>query len=262
VEATRPRSPWHQVAIPSEHGGWGLTLEPVVLGLLVAWSWAGLLLGLAALLAFLVRTPLKVVGVDRRRGRRLARTALAMRVAAVELAVILGLVAVCGWLAGWWWLVPVALAVPLVAVELWFDVRSRGRRLVPEVCGAVAVASASAAIAVAGGGSAALAAGVWTVLAARSIGSIPFVRVAIDRLHHRAASLSLSDVAQAAAVGLGVVAVVIDRRLVGGLVALAAMAVVQVVWSRREPVPAKVLGVRQTIVGLAIVLLTAVGVRV
>jgi hypothetical protein len=52
------RSPWRAVVIPSEHGGWGLTLEPVVLGLLVAPSIAGLAIGVAAFLAFLVRTPL------------------------------------------------------------------------------------------------------------------------------------------------------------------------------------------------------------
>jgi hypothetical protein len=47
------------VAIPSEHGGWGLTFEPVLLGLLVEPSWPGVAIGAAALTAFLVRTPLK-----------------------------------------------------------------------------------------------------------------------------------------------------------------------------------------------------------
>ncbi|RLE22124.1 MAG: hypothetical protein DRJ50_08160, partial [Actinobacteria bacterium] len=51
------RSPWRSVAIPSEHGGWGLTGEPILLGLLLAFSWAGAAVGAAALLAFLVRTP-------------------------------------------------------------------------------------------------------------------------------------------------------------------------------------------------------------
>ena len=41
--ATRPL--WRSVAIPTEHGGWGLTLEPVVLGLAVAPSLAGIALG-------------------------------------------------------------------------------------------------------------------------------------------------------------------------------------------------------------------------
>jgi hypothetical protein len=253
---------WRQVAIPSEHGGWGLTLEPVLLGLLVAWSWTGLLLGVAAFLAFLVRTPLKVAAVDRRRGRRLARTRVAARFAASELAVLLVLVAWCGRQAGWWWLVPVAVAVPLVGVELWFDVRSRSRRMIPELCGAVAMAGVAAAIVVVGGGGAALAAGAWIVLAARSIASVPFVRVQIDRLHHGAGSLATSDLAQCGAVVLGVLAMAVDHRLLGGLVALSVLAVAQVAWSRQPAVPAKVLGLRQMVVGFGVVMATAVGVWV
>jgi hypothetical protein len=74
------------VALPSEHGGWSLTLEPVALGLLVAPSWPGLALGAAALVAFVARTPLKVVLVDRWRHRWLARTRLASLQATAELA--------------------------------------------------------------------------------------------------------------------------------------------------------------------------------
>ena len=42
------RSPLRAVAVPSEHGGWGLTAEPVLLGLIVAPSAAGACLGAAA----------------------------------------------------------------------------------------------------------------------------------------------------------------------------------------------------------------------
>ena len=86
----KPRAAWRSVAIPDEHGGWGLTAEPVLLGLLVAPSWPGVLLAVAAFVAFMVRSPLKVVLVDRWRRRRLPRTRLAARIAAVELAGLLG----------------------------------------------------------------------------------------------------------------------------------------------------------------------------
>ena len=69
--ATSQRSRWRSVAIPSEHGGWGLTAEPALLGLLVAPSIAGGVLAVAAVVAFLARTPLKLVLVDRWRRRRL-----------------------------------------------------------------------------------------------------------------------------------------------------------------------------------------------
>src|SRR5688572_18693387 len=108
----RERSPWRAVAVPSEHGGWGLTAEPVLLGLLVGFSWSGVAIGVATFLAFLVRTPLKLAMVDRRRRRRLPRTRLATRVALVELVVLAGAVAVAGSAAGWAWLLPFAVATP------------------------------------------------------------------------------------------------------------------------------------------------------
>lgn len=131
------RPGWRAVAMPSEHGGWGLTLEPVLLGLLVAWSTAGVALGTAAFIAFLLRTPAKLVAVDVRRGRWLDRSRLALRIAIVEAAVLAGAVVVAIASAGWSWLMPVLVAGPLMAIELSFEIRSRGRRLVPELCGAV-----------------------------------------------------------------------------------------------------------------------------
>ena len=105
---------WLDVAIPREHGGWGLTIEPVLLGLLVAWSWEGLLVGLAAFGAFLLRTPAKLAAVDARRGQWRVRSALAARIAVVELIVIVVLIVVATIAAGWRWWIPVAIAAPLV----------------------------------------------------------------------------------------------------------------------------------------------------
>lgn len=51
--AARQRPLWRSVAVPSEHGGWGLTFEPVLLGLIVAPSWAGVAIGVAAIVAIL-----------------------------------------------------------------------------------------------------------------------------------------------------------------------------------------------------------------
>jgi hypothetical protein len=82
VAGAEARSPLRAVALPTEHGGWGLTAEPALLGLLVSPSVAGVALGLGALVAFLARTPLRVVLVDRWRGRDLDRTRLARRVLA------------------------------------------------------------------------------------------------------------------------------------------------------------------------------------
>jgi hypothetical protein len=258
---SRPRPAWRAVAIPSEHGGWALSLEAGLLGLLVTPSLPGLALALAAFAAFVARTPLKTALVDRRRHRRLPRTRLAERIAVGELALLLclglGVIAT----AGWAWMVPVALAAPLAGVELWFDMRSRGRRLVPELSGAVGMAATSAAIVVAGGGGARLAVAAWLILSARSVASIPFARVQVDRLHHGARPTTVSDRAQLGAVGLAAVAAVVEPSVVVGVVALVVVATLQLVWVRRPPVPARVLGIRQAAVGLSLIVATALGVH-
>lgn len=258
--SARARPVWRAVAVPDEHGGWGLTAEPVLLGLLVAPSWAGVALGVAAFLAFVVRTPLKLVLVDRWRHRWLPRSGVALRITIVELALLLLLAAAAAVAAGWTWLVPAAVAAPLVAVELWFDMRSRGRRLVPELCGAVGIAAVVASVALAGGASAWLAGALWLVLAARSVASIPFVRVQIARLHHGPGSVRVSDSSQVVGAAVAVAAVVVDPAVLAGAAADGALLIAQVVWVRRTPPPAKVLGIRQLLAGLVIVGVTAAGV--
>lgn len=258
--AVGERAGWRAVAMPSEHGGWGLTLEPVLLGLLVAWSVAGAALGAAAFTAFLLRTPAKLVVVDVRRGRWLDRSRLALKIAVGEMVLLGASVAVAVTLAGWSWLIPVLVALPLIAVEFSFDVRSRGRRLAPELCGAVGIAAVAAAIVIAGGARGRLAAGVWLLLAARAVGVIPFVRVQILRMRRGQGPVHQSDLAQVLAVTMAAVAVIVDRRLLTGLVGVVVLAVLQWLWVRRAPIPAKQLGMRQMAMGVVLVVVTAIGV--
>lgn len=250
---------WQRVVLPAEHGGWGLTLEPVLLGLLAAWSVAGLCLGVAALLAFLVRTPLKLAAVDVRRGRWLARSGLAVRVAALELLLLGSLVAVATATGSprWWW--AVLVAAPLATVEWVYDVRSRGRRLVPELAGSVAIAGTAATVVLAGSGSVRTAVGVWLLLAGRSVAAIPFVRVQIARLRRGVGDVRSSDRWQLIGLAFGVAAASAQRRLAAGAVVLALLLVLHVVQSRRAPVPAKRLGVAQMSEGLALVVLAGIG---
>ena len=185
---------------------------------------------------------------------------MAAGIAGIELVVLVTLAVVAGRWSGWLWLVPIAIAGPLVIVEMWFDMRSRGRRLVPELCGALGIASVVAAIALAGGETGRLVVGLWLVIAARAVASIPFVRVQIDRLRHGSGSMALSDGAQLAAVTIAAAAALVDTTLAAGAFAVTALAALQTVWVRRPPIPAKVLGLRQLLLGLAVVVVTAVGV--
>ena len=204
---------------------------------------------------------MKLIAVDHRRGRRLERDRRAGLVVTVELALlaVLGVIAVV--VAGAGWLVPVGLAVPLVVVEFWYDVRSRSRRLVPELCGAAGVSATAAAIIVAGDGSAVLAAAAWLVLSGRVLASIPFVRTQIQRLRHGDVSRRPADWLQVVGVVVAAVAVVVDRSVALGAGAVALVALVQTVWMRRTPVPpATTIGIRQMVVGFLVVAATAAGV--
>lgn len=258
--AVHQRSTLRSVSVPNEHGGWGLTAEPVVLGLAVAPSIAGACIGVAAMLAFLARTPLRVVLVDRHRGRDLDRTALARRVLLVEVAAIVVLAAVALGTAtdGFWW--PAAIAAPLVGVELWFDTRSRSRRLVPELAGTYGICSVAAMILLAGGHPPAQAVAVWLVLVGRATTAIPHVRAQIARLHHRPSSPAILLVADGAALAFAIAAVVVDGSVAAGAVAVAMVVAFQRATARTDA-PAKVIGIRQTALGLAVVLATAVGIH-
>ena len=257
----RTRNPIRAVAMPSEHGGWGLTIEPGLLGLLVAPSLAGACLAAAALVLFVLRTPLELALVDRRRHRRLPRTRLAERVAAAETALLAVLVAVAAITAhdGRWW-IPAVVAAPLVAVELAYDIRSRRRRLVPELTGAVAIAAVAAAVVIAGDGDPRLAAGLWLILAARVTTSIPHVRAQIDRLHGRDWQPGLILASDLAAVVVAGVAVVLDGRIIVGAAVLVAVVVVQQVRRCRPVAPVKIIGVSQMVLGFVVVMAAAVGV--
>lgn len=255
------RSLLRSVAVPAEHGGWGLTAEPVLLGLLVAPSASGALIGAMTVLAFLSRTPVKLALVDRWRHRRLPRTAAAERVAAAELTLLGGLAVVVAMRSGSSWWLPLAVAAPLVAVELWFDIRSRGRRLAPELCGAAGIASAAAAIARAGGASWAVSIGLWLVLAARSTGAIPFARSQVLRYRGRQAATRVASLWQATAVAVALAGWAAGAVPLAALVAVAAMAV-WASWALHRPVPpVKVLGFTQLGIGLALVLVTAGALR-
>ncbi|MEZ5183793.1 MAG: YwiC-like family protein [Acidimicrobiales bacterium] len=258
ASAPQPRSSLRAVAVPAEHGGWALSAEPGLLALAVAPSLAGLALAVAALVLFLVRTPARAVAVGRRRGRWTTREQVAARVAAVEVAALGALVVVAAALGepGWWWPGLVALVPGALAAS--YEVRSRDRRLVPELAGAVAVVAVAPMAALAGGASTSLAIGLWLVLAARSTSSIPHAREQVGRVHGRAPTgTGRSDLV---AIVLGAAAVLVEPALATGAASIVAIVIAQRALARR-PVPrVAVVGATQVALGVAVVSLTALGV--
>ena len=101
------------IALPSEHGGWGLLLEPILLGLLSAPSIGGLWLALSALLLFLARHPLKMAFTDRYRRRLSRRTNIAVRFASLYVALAIAAFVLALKTADGGFLLPLLIAVPI-----------------------------------------------------------------------------------------------------------------------------------------------------
>jgi hypothetical protein len=256
---TRKAATLRSVAVPVEHGGWSLTLEPALLGLLVAPSWSGLLLAAAALLGFVARTPLRVALVDRYRNRSLERTRLATSIVAAEAALAAVLLVAAFSIADHAFWVPLVLAAPLIAVEVWYDARSRGRRLVPELAGTIGVASTAAAISLAGGADGPLAAGLWAIAAARAVAAVGFVRVQLRRAKDQPHRVLHSDVAQVVALGMVAAAFAVDAAPLAGVLAVGGIAAAHLWLARRPPPAAPVLGAQQVVLGLTLVLVAGLG---
>jgi hypothetical protein len=249
------------VALPVEHGAWGFLLEPALLGLLVAWSGAGVALVVAALAALLLQTPLTLALGDLRRGRTYPRTRLAVRVAmlyALALVVALATAIVSAGTAAI--LVPALLAVPLALTHLWFDAYGRARGLVPETAGALAMNALVACIAVAAGWGLVPALGLWVLLAARTVPTIVYVRARLRLERGREVSTTWVWVTQVAAVA-GVAVAVVRGDLAWFALApfalLTARAAVGVS-SARVSVPAKVIGFRELGFGVATAVLLSI----
>lgn len=165
-----------RVVLPAEHGGWAFLGEPIVLGLLVAPSWSGACVALAAVAGFLARQPLRLFLGDRRRGRRYPRTVLAERAfAALALA---GALAVAGAivLARGPVMFALGLAAPLGALALALDLGQRSREAAAETLAALALAGAAAALVLAAGRTLTLAFALWALLALRAVPTILYVR--------------------------------------------------------------------------------------
>lgn len=251
---------WQSVALPAEHGSWSLVAEPILLGLLVAPTWAGGLLALAAFLAFLTHQPLKIVLNDRRRGRRYARTAVATRFAIGYGVVAAAFGAAAVWLAGFLPLLPFALALPFMLVFAAYDQRP-GRHWQAELAAPTAFAAVAAGIPLAAGWALPAAMALWGVMVARSVPAVLYVRARLRLVKERDAQTGLAIVAHV--VALGAVGVLV---WLGWLPATAVFALLILLvraalgLSRlRRSVSTKTLGFIETGFGLLTAVLVAAG---
>lgn len=248
------------IALPAEHGSWGLTLEPILLGLLVAPSWGGVGLGIGAFGLFLLRWPFKVAQTSYRQ-KRTIRLNLALR-----FVVLYGLLSIVGfalaiWQAGWQPLWPFLLALPFGLIFYHYDRQNRSRSWQAELAGPIAFSATATSIALAGGWQVAPALALWGVLVARAIPSILFVRSRIrldrDRPHQPLLALGTHGLALLAVgwlSGLGWLPTI----TLGVFILL----LLRAIWGLspyRRAVPIKVIGFSELAWGLLTVLTVAVG---
>lgn len=192
------------LAVPNEHGGWGFLLEPLLMALFVAPSRSGFAIAIAALAAFFMRHPLKFAAGDLiLRRKRYPRTSVCALLAIAYAATAM--------LALWFAaranvlvLIPIAAALPFFGVQLFYDMRNRGREWVPELFGALAAGAFGAACMLAAGKGAGVAALLWLLAACRAVPAIAHVRALIRR---RGFAISIALHALAAA-GIGALVLV------------------------------------------------------
>jgi hypothetical protein len=253
---------FRSVAFPTEHGGWGFTFEPILLGLLVAPTATGWELGVAATAVFLARRPIKLVTTDLVRRRWLKRSSTALAAAGLY-----GLIAIAG-AAGavvtregpFWW--PLIVAMPLALVSLRADAHSQNRGLVPQLSGAVAMGSTVAAITMGAGWGWVPSFGLWGVLATRDVAAIVLARGMVRRFKSKAVPHGPILWVQMAAILATIGLALADASPWLSVVAMGLLAVTSIISLRRPPVPARMVGWTQMGVGMIVVLLTALGVHV
>ncbi|WP_243030373.1 YwiC-like family protein [Thermus altitudinis] len=251
--------PLKSVALPTEHGGWGFTLEPILLGLLLSPGPPTLGLALLGLFGFLARHPLKLIYQDLRKGKRYPRTHLALRVSGVYLTLALLGFLLTAFTAQGPFLLPLLLALPLGAFMLWADTQNRSRDLFPEIAAALAMASLAPAGVLAGGLGPEMALGSFLVLALRDVAALYYARTQVLRARGMRPKRYPAYIALWSSAGL---ALFLQGQ---GLLPLAASLVLLLLALYgslallRPPVEARIIGWTQMGFGLLLVLATALG---
>ncbi len=249
------------VALPAEHGGWGLLFEPIVLGMLLAPSLAGLFLSVSATGAFLARHPFKLAVGDWRRNRRSARTALAARFAVLYFLIATLALALAIKTGGARFLLPLLFAAPIAFIQLFHDSVGCSRTLMAELAGSISIGALATAIAIVGGWPRPAAFGLWAILAARTVPTILYLRARLRLRHRKPASPRAVIVAHVLAILVVIVlagAGVLPFLSVVALVFLLIRAVIGFL-SFDKRVTAKKLGVRELSFGAMTVFAVVLG---
>ncbi|MBX3748848.1 MAG: YwiC-like family protein [Opitutaceae bacterium] len=244
--STGPR----ELLLPKEHGSWSLAFEPVALGLLVAPSWAGAALALAAAAGFFLRRPLKLAVTlpddDPRRAAARPWVAILLLAALTGLA---GAARLGAFTALW----PLLLAAPCGLFFVWFDLRQGMREAEAELAGSAAFAVLTAAFATLASWPAPAALALAAVMLARSVPTVVTVRTYLRLGKGRPASVA--PALASAGLALALIAALAHRELVPAAAVIVAVALtVRTAWlvtGLRPAWPAKRVGILEAVLGVA-----------
>ena len=179
------------VALPAEHGGWGLLAEPLLLGILLAPTAAGAAVVAGAVCAFLARHPARLAVGDLRRGTLHPRTRLAASLAAANLVGAAAGLATALLLSEGRLAIYLLPVWPAAFLYLAFDLRMRGREMVAELAGALSLSAAAGAVAVAGGWPLSRAWPLWLLAGGRAVAGVIEVRTRLRRRRGQAAGATV-----------------------------------------------------------------------
>jgi hypothetical protein len=249
------------VALPAEHGGWGFLLEPILLGLILVPTLAGFWFALAMLAVFLLHQPLKVAVKDLQKHKLSERGQWGLRFVALY-----GLVAlVCAILLfvgqNHDFLIAVAIMIPLILLQAYYDFRSQSRALWAELAGAGALGGTAAAIVLLADWQVLPAFALWVALLGRTIPSILYVRAKLRSQRGETFNQVVVYGSHLAAIGI-----VLLLAFVGSLPWLSVLALALLLiraWVSlhdTRPIRASRVGMQEMIAGLLTVLLIAAGI--
>ncbi len=236
-------------------------IEPLVLGLLIAPSWGGAMIGLAAVAAFLFRAPLRIWSSDVQHHREVPRTGAARAFVAIYGSSAALLLAGGFLLSGPRAMIPIAAAVPFGLVQLWYDLRTSGRSAIPEILSPVAAGATLATMILAAGGDPGFAIALWALYAFRSIPSVLYVRARIRLQRQRSASLAAPIVSHIVALAGAIWIYLAGWGSIAAIVAFAILLVRAVAGLSplRRPVMPKALGFVEVGYGAMFVIAIAAG---
>lgn len=176
------------VALPKEHGGWGILGEAALLGIILTPTLNGLLLIVFAAGAFLLYFPARIFVQDKRAGQTYTRTIWAGRFAILYAVITAGALSGVFMISKTFFWLPLAAAVPLVVLRTPYVLRKDDKSLPPELLGSLALGSVAASILIAGGWNIIPALRAWLILSARGVTSVIYIRHRLRKERKQACS--------------------------------------------------------------------------